>query len=74
MTKTIRAHQVQAAADKMFGSKLAKLKQEINGLTSRLRTLENKVGVLPIEDATIIEEGAVLNKKKELPNASKSSR
>ena len=62
MTKTIRAHQVQVAAEKLFGPKLAKLNKKIDGLVSRVSLLERSEGAVPIE-AEVVGEGAVLKKK-----------
>lgn len=71
MTKTIRMHQVQAAAEKLFGPKLAKLNSKVDSLASRVSILERNRGAVPIAEAEIVEEGAVLKKKKELKDASR---
>ncbi len=74
MTKTIRMHQIQEAAKKLFSPKLSKLEKKIDLLAGRIRTLERQLGSVPIQQAEVIEEGAVLTKKKELSNASSSKR
>ena len=73
MTKTIRMHQIQAAAEKLFGPKLSELNKKVGGLADRVRMLERNRGVIPIAEAETVEKGAVLKKKKELKDASKSS-
>ena len=65
MTKTIRAHQVQDMAEKLFGAKLREMENALKDLTTRFRVLEGKVGAVPIDNAEVIEEGSVLNKSKE---------
>ena len=74
MTKTIRAHQVQAAAEKLFGPKLVKLSSKVDKLAERLARIERNRGAVAVQEANVIEEGAVLNKKKELSNASSNKR
>ena len=62
--KTVRAHEVQAQADKRFGPKLKKLEGAVKALADRIRELERKVGSVPVApNATIIKEleGPFLN-------------
>ena len=63
--KTVRAHEVQVQAEKVFGPKFKKLEAAIEVLTGRLREVEKKVGSIPVAPAVeVIESGPVLIKPK----------
>ena len=60
MTKTIRMHEVQAAAEKLFGPKLVKLSSKVDEVAKRVARLERNRGATPIQPAEVIEEGTIL--------------
>ena len=63
--KTVRAHEVQAQAEKVFGPKLKKLEAAVKVLADRLREVEKKVGSVPVAPtAKVIGTGSVLNNPK----------
>ena len=63
--KTVRAHEVQDAGEKLFGPKLRKLEDAVKVLGDRLREVERKVGSIPVAPLVkVIESGSVLTKVK----------
>jgi hypothetical protein len=72
MAKVIRAHQIQGAAQKMFGSKVADLQKIVSALSKRVAFLESKLGqAAPVEASFEVEEiKENILSKGELPNAS----
>jgi len=77
MTKTIRPHQVQEAAEQLYGSKLKKLIARVDFLTQRLNQLERRMGSINPQPADFTEvddvKSAILIEKG-LPDASGSER
>ena len=65
MTKTIRMHEINTAAEKKFGPKLRELKATVRMLSDRLRAVESAVNTVPVPmNSKKLEAGSTLNKDK----------